>query len=374
MGMAASQARLLTLTSRLHDVEYKAQNLMSQKIALATQKDELYQDYCDALDATKIQVRFNDGASTKYVDANFSTLFGYNENRMSQYTLTDSKTGKVIVDDFTAKMYEGYGNDKYCFAYAMIGMDDNFSWDEDKDGMFVGISTSYSDEEQPDLYMTECEEIVFNEHQDDDKLTAAYEDLENAETSADKREALQTFRDLLYDSYANEIYEYMKYNKKDDKENVIAADELDYTTTWDEVKNEFNYYLNLWEQINASGGCQVIEPQCESGKAGNEWFNQMVDAGRVIISVYNTNKKEWVETSVATSTNENNLQEVQDETDLKKAEAEYEHELDKINAKDTKYDQDLSKLETERTSITTEIDSIKQVRDDNIERTFGIFS
>ena len=54
MGMAASQARLLTLTSRLHDVEYKAQNIESQKIALATQKDELYQNYCDALDAKKM--------------------------------------------------------------------------------------------------------------------------------------------------------------------------------------------------------------------------------------------------------------------------------------------------------------------------------
>ena len=64
MGMAASQARLLTLTSRLHDVEYKAQNIESQKIALATQKDELYQNYCDALDAKKIQVAFNNGAVT----------------------------------------------------------------------------------------------------------------------------------------------------------------------------------------------------------------------------------------------------------------------------------------------------------------------
>lgn len=45
---------------------------------------------------------------------------------------------------------------------------------------------------------------------------------------------------------------------------------------------------------------------------------------------------------------------------MKKAEAEYEHELDIINRKDTKFDQDLSKLETERTSITTEVDSIKR--------------
>ena len=57
MGMAASQARLLSLTSRLHDIELKAQNIQSQKIALATQKDELYQDYCDALDATSIKAQ-----------------------------------------------------------------------------------------------------------------------------------------------------------------------------------------------------------------------------------------------------------------------------------------------------------------------------
>ena len=80
------------------------------------------------------------------------------------------------------------------------------------------------------------------------------------------------------------------------------------------------------------------------------------------------------ETSVSTRTNENFLQEVNDETDLKKAEQEYEYELSKINTKDTNYDKDLSNLETERTSIKTEMESIQKVRDDNIERTFGIFS
>ena len=117
-----------------------------------------------------------------------------------------------------------------------------------------------------------------------------------------------------------------------------------------------------------------IDPQYEAGSEGNEWLNNMVNSGRVIIDVYNEDKKEWSETSVATSTNANYLQEVQDEADMKKAEAEYEHELDIINRKDTKFDQDLSKLETERTSITTEVESIQKVRDDNIERTFGIFS
>ena len=133
----------------------------------------------------------------------------------------------------------------------------------------------------------------------------------------------------------------------------------------------------MFDEIQANGGCQEIDAQYTSGDDGAEWFNNMVTSGRVLIDFFDDNnsaKKEWKETSVATSTNQNYLTEVSDEKDLKKAEATYEYELDKINKKDTKYDQDLSKLETERTSITTEMDAIKTVRNDNIERTFGIFS
>ena len=385
MGMAASQARLLTLTSRLHDIEYKAQNIESQKIALATQKDELYQAYCDALDATKIQVKFNDGAGTTYIDANFSTLCGYDENRASWYCLRDSKTGKVIVDEETAQIYDSYCNDKYSFAWAMMGFEGNFCWDGDSDGEFVGIGTNQAGDstELENLAMTEVEQMVYDAHcESDPDLANAYADYEAtlAEGSpAEQQEALNNFRDVLYSKpeYLTEIYDYMRLNKQDDKDKVIANGEYDdmYPAEIDTGANsEFNYYIRLFENIQASGGCQVIDAQYESGELGNEWFNNMVSSGRVLIDLYNATKNEWSETSVATSTNANNLQEVQDDTDLKKAEAEYEHELDVINTKDTKFDNDLSKLETERTAITTEIDSITQVRDDNIDRTFGIFS
>ena len=46
----------------------------------------------------------------------------------------------------------------------------------------------------------------------------------------------------------------------------------------------------------------------------------------------------------------------------------------KINKKDANYDTELSKLETERTAITTEMDSIKSVEKDNIDRTFNVFN
>ena len=49
MGMAASQARLLTITARMHDIEYQAQSIQNAKIELATQSDEVYQEYLKTL-------------------------------------------------------------------------------------------------------------------------------------------------------------------------------------------------------------------------------------------------------------------------------------------------------------------------------------
>ena len=386
MGMAASQARLLTLTSRLHDIEYKAHNIESQKIALATQKDELYQKYCDALDATKIQVAFNNGDGTrKFIDANFSTVCGYDANRFQQYSLTNTRTGKVIVDEHTAEIYDSFDRDKYAFAMAMLGLDCNFGWSADRqeEGNCIGIGTGqdmdfgygYGPNGQPNLYMTEVERKVFDNHQDDTKLVESFEKIDEAETTQDKKIALDSFRDLLYKSYSKEIYNYQRLNKQDfNNTNLEDGAEFDTDKEWGACEDEFNYYLHLFEQIQSAGGCEVVDPQYVSGDSANEWFNNMVNAGMAVISAYDADKKEWTETSVATSTNQNYLQEAQDDKDLKKAEAEYEHELSIINRKDTKFDKDLSKLETERTAITTEMDAIKKVKDDNIDRTFGIFS
>lgn len=383
--MAASQVRLLALTSRLQDVEFKAQNIESQKIALATQQDQLYQDYCDALDATKIQVAISNGDGTRrFIDANFSTVCGYDPNRFMQYSLTNNKTGKIIVDDKTAENYEGYSNDKYAFAMAMLGLDYNDNWSDPDTSMGaqVGVGTAldnYGDgiaeNGQYNLYMTEVEKKVYENHKDDSKLVAAYDEITNAETDADKRKALASFRDMLYSNktYVKEIYDAQRLNKLDNTNTeVTESAEYDSEIDWGVAQNEFNYYLNLFDQIQSAGGCEVIDPQYVSGDDANTWFNNMVQTGMVTISTFS--EKGWKETSVATSTNQNYLQEAQDDADLKKAEAKYQHELSIINRKDSKFDRDLSNLETERNAIKTEMDSIKQVRNDNIERTFGIFS
>ena len=77
------------------------------------------------------------------------------------------------------------------------------------------------------------------------------------------------------------------------------------------------------------------------------------------------------ETSVSTNTG---LQEVTDEVNLKKAEAKYEADMKRIDLKDRKYDTDLAALDTERNAIKQEMETLKTVAKDNVERTFKLFS
>lgn len=391
MGMAASQARLLTLTSRLHDIELKAQGIESQKLALATRQDELYQDYCEALDATSIQVAFMNGVSYTYQDANFTNLCTYSECRKKQYALRDNSTGNLIVTEEAKAAYDSYGSDKYSFAWAMIGMtgfgaSDYEIWtNPEESGAFIGytgeresgvnyedLSYQYADGEV--LHMSEVEAKVYEANIETyPELKTKYEAIEKAETRADKQAALVEFRDTLYDLCDTQIFEEMN---KDKSPGALPSDKYFDDLDWTKVLDEFKYYLNLWEAINNAGGCQVIEPTFKSGDDGKKWFNNMVEAGLVTIQIFDDtgSKNKWTDTSVVGTTSNNFLQTGRDKTDLAKIEAEYQHELNIINRKDTKFDTELSKLETERSAITTEMDAIKQVKDDNVDRTFGIFS
>ena len=108
MGMAASQARLLSITARIHDVEFQAQQIQSRKLQLATLEDEAYRKYNDALDATTLT--FTNDAGT-LIPATFNNLCGKAsiDNGMSKYyVFRTGDTDQLIVPD---EIFEGYKKD-----------------------------------------------------------------------------------------------------------------------------------------------------------------------------------------------------------------------------------------------------------------------
>ena len=219
MGLSSSQARLLTLTARMHQIEYKAAKLEAMKLQMANESRRVYDEYLEALDKTKVQVKkLNSVGAATYEDIS------------SYATLTSAGY----------KLYQ-------------IG----------EDGELTAVTSG----------------------------TGSF---------------------------------------------TIAGQSVNITTFNTEVlTNLLNSGWFILKKIDVASGADLYE------------------------------------TSVAVDTG---LQEVSDETLLRKAEAKYEADMRKIDAKDRKYDTDLAALDTERNAIKSEMETLKTVAKDNVERTFKLFS
>ena len=111
MGLSSSQARLLHLTARMHQIEYKAAKLEAQKLQMANQSRRVYQEYQEALEATKIQYKsMNEDASITFRDATMDILQngcvpGYKgESSKKQYFL-QNMDGAIMITPEVAKHY-----------------------------------------------------------------------------------------------------------------------------------------------------------------------------------------------------------------------------------------------------------------------------
>ena len=390
MGMAASQARLLCITARIHDVEYQAQAIQHAKVQLATQSDQIYQEYLEALDATTLTVNAmdtNSGASS-VVAATFNNLCSRNKVMPadgSNYAIRNAQGLLVVEDEIEEGYYNftkaGY-NDPYQFAIFMI--------DGGQDIGNIDPNNNDFGNTLEDVEKTVYENLDGNLKDDKTTLGKLHRKLEELVGSSDiydadayntnvasdpekvkeYEETLAQYRKQLYQAHSGEIY-------------VNAAGKgSDYNIEEDFNNPLFNYYVSIFNQIRSCGGCVSIdEYDGPDGDAANNsaWLQSMVQSGQFSIETVKTDSKTGDVSLNATSPSSDSCltytpTSTIDNRALAKAEAEYEHKLKQIDKKDQMFDMDLSKLETERTALTTEYESVKKVIEDNIDRTFGIFS
>lgn len=98
MGLSASQARLMSLTSRMSDLELRAQQISNSKVRLADMAEEASQAYSAALDKQILRVFSglqSDGTSS-YIEANAANLTTYNSALDKQRFIKNSN-GQVLV-------------------------------------------------------------------------------------------------------------------------------------------------------------------------------------------------------------------------------------------------------------------------------------
>ncbi len=262
MGLASSQARLLNLTSRMHQIEYGAARLEAMKLQMANESRQVYLEYQDALEQSKIQVKTltTDGSATYRDLTNYADFIAAGFALVYNNEVYDGTDGKTF-NDLVAKIIDASNANAGAAAGTATG------------GTTGGTGTT-----------------------------------------------------------------------------VNIADGVSFEKA-------------LTNMIN-SGYVTII--QKDPNYTENNGFHIPSDS-----DVAEQLKFTDFETSVATNTG---LQEVTDETNLRKAEAKYEADMKRIDMKDRKYDYDLAALEQERNAIKQEMETLKTVAKDNVERTFKLFS
>ena len=509
MGMAASQARLLTLTARIHDVEYAAQSIQNAKVQLATQQDEVYEKYQNALDAVTLTFASIDSTGNKStLVANFQNLFSVNAANTannSHYALIDSR-GRLVVDEEVYNAYHSFESSNlpknaYEFALYMLYGDNNGhlgsnnwsdfisaaqevfldKYEDDKTLRELFNAATGYDPSNPNPFVPvtpvtpssepEEEQVVNNTRSIDEgkgpetpSNTKAVDDVKNSKVTKDTKD-IDSGKGSRTASNAISTEQFSADTNKitgdNDEPNVVVNKDTDKTTSNnnanvtsstvvnnnvnntivkdtdntsepqnntsasstlivpplhilnvlngsdnedtqaflnyffnkygtlifnnDELPREnlqqFNYYQRIYSGIQQHNGCISINdfsgPETEAS-TDSEWLTAMIQSGQMSIEMFNTDKDgktTLTGVGVSSDTNLNFTATTQiDKAALAKAEAEYEHSLKIIDRKDKKFDLELNKLETERNALTKQYDSVKKVVEDNIERTFGIFS
>lgn len=105
MGMAASQARLLSITSRMSDNELRAQLINNAKMRLTTDSSRVSDEYIAALNETRMMFsNFDVNGNEQSQGLTFNSLTAYSAYN-SQYGIVNN-AGQLMVSKTDAANFE----------------------------------------------------------------------------------------------------------------------------------------------------------------------------------------------------------------------------------------------------------------------------
>lgn len=129
--------------------------------------------------------------------------------------------------------------------------------------------------------------------------------------------------------------------------------------------------------INKSTGKATVNGEEYDIKDGTDYLNNAKVLQNSIINgvlfIMDTNNTQ-TGISITNMSLETEMEYVLDTSDDAQAQSKYEYETARISRQDNKLDMELQQLETQHNAVIKEYDSVKQVIESNVDRTFKIFS
>lgn len=323
MGLSASQAKLLSITSRLSANELRAENITREKTRLSDQIIDANDTYLDALNATQLTYyTYDQNGNETYTTLTGSVLYSYSSLK-NQYALISS-SGRILVSETDAENYENSNNlEEFLEKYGVV-----------KTG-----TGEYETVPNPD-YQDEYKAWLAEGHSEEEEFVT-----ETAET------------------IEQEIYEYNDQEK----------------AQW--YSNLYNRMSGITDSgASAAGGCQY-EVLLDGLMNSAEWLQYALENGSVTLEQVSSSDTENEETGLLDATwtsiiytSALDISETSDDSEVAQAEAEFENIQKVLEAKDKQLDNMLKLLDTEHSALETEYESAKSVIEKNVDRTLKIYS
>ncbi len=285
MGMSASQARLLSITSRMNDIELRSQQISNTKIRLADESEQVANNYTRALNASKL-------------------------------TYTDYSSEQVKTVDLTPKNLSDYG-------LCLVKRSDNSIFSSD-----VSPAQMYEMIESGQFFLAKAGQTL----------------------TAPTQAQIPTLAQIPTPTQA-------QFPTLGNSNKVPFVNNLNHTNT----------VIKDWNTISGMGQAGEVSNASSKKYTFTDFWDE--------VDIEDTELKTYLQNPEEVSVSSNNYLNIQsDDTNLAKAEAEYNAQTAKINAKEKKLDQQMKAMDTEHSALKTEYDSVKSLISDNISKSFQLFS
>lgn len=430
MGMSASQARLLSITSRLTDNELQSQLLTQSKMRLATKTQAVSDEYMDALSKSKLKIATYDSTGVQtYIEPTANYLYTYGELK-NQYGLVDA-TGNFLVSGDMADKFKRSNNSlskflELCGCQVNINhkiVNDIENEENFQSAMQILFDTTdwtnslvdVSDSLTADIFETNFVSTSDNTQAAQFNLSAALNgeiigtqgvkwDIYN---SVKEQVNSQTITDTKVQNYVDKLLEIKNIIREqspqldtngdattDANGEIVYSDKLSENCKsaimnwYNEVLSarselstkkgaDYTWYENLYYRM--SSGYKVMD---SSNYNNSEWLSYALTHGIVSMEqVKITNKnsatypelknRDWISVQYTAC---QDLKEFDDDIDVAKAEAQYTKAMNEIQAKDKDFDIKIKNLETIHNALMQEYDAVKQLISKNVERSYKTFS
>ncbi len=422
MGLSASQGRMLLLTARKNDLEFRAQQISQRRLVLSSQLEQISTDYEEAMSNRVMHIKLMDTsgetASNKEYNLTYAalvsgTVYSAENGRAAQYGLVASGTAgtKAMLDDgvYSTTNYRLVNADGYIVVasedeiptkstYTKKATDYNFNFSDTDDKRGFKTEKKEKLENNDYVLLTDGRAVLYGQISDDDKSKIAqnadksYHVLkfnDSAKAGTDSVAGLEVEsrsndNDKLVTSYklstlsggapktsTNETVVEESVTEKDNggKENIRAIG-VNYTDKFGNVQEKTIHYVIdpslVKDSIGADSGSNYLQECLRNGlysiQKGTEDRDDEDNDGEYV---------EWRDISWDSATS---IYDQYYDDDDAAAKAKYDRLQTQIQNQDKKLELELNNIETQRSAVTTEVESVQKVIDDNVDSTFKTFA